>query len=50
MPNYNFEVKFLSCLCGSDLIDYMQKDLAKFLSCLCGSDLPGYLSKLPMRQ
>ena len=48
---------FLSCLCGSDLIDYMRKDLAKFLSCLCGSDRVKedpraelVFSKLPMRQ
>ena len=48
---------FLSCLCGSDLEDFVKAVASIFLSCLCGSDrkvaadaMDGLVSKLPMRQ
>jgi len=31
---------FLSCLCGSELINDCTVKLVDFLSCLCGSELP----------
>ena len=30
---------FLSCLCGSERIPYIDEDCPGFLSCLCGSEL-----------
>jgi len=30
---------FLSCLCGSELLDVTPKAINVFLSCLCGSEL-----------
>ncbi len=31
--------KFLSCLCGSELLEDMEHFTVQFLSCLCGSEL-----------
>ena len=48
---------FLSCLCGSELVEHRGRRCSSFLSCLCGSELKSrtfhfahVISELPMRQ